>query len=299
MACTVRVGFFESFKSPDSVRFAGDEAGGDNQELPTPCRSGQNHVRGCWVLVLLPGKELSRGDAMTEAEWDAGGDPTPMLDFLRRSGKASDRKLRLFACGCCRRIWPLLTDERGRRAVEVAELLADLLAGDQVRSDARREAQQASGSRGVERWPRIPKGERRAASAAYWAVAREVDEAVGQTPRLAIDAVVWQAGGPERCDWSSLQARERMCQAALLRDLFGPLPFREVRIDSSWVAWGDGTVRKLAEATYQERRFEDLPVLADALLDAGCGDEEILAHCREPGPHARGCWLVDALLARS
>jgi hypothetical protein len=235
---------------------------------------------------------------MTEAEWDAGGDPTPMLDFLRRAGKASDRKLRLFACGCCRRIWPLLTDDRGRRAVEVAELLADLLAEDGVRSDARREAQRASGSRGVERLPRIPKGERRAASAAYWAVAREVDEAVGQTPPLAIDAVVWQAGGPEGCDWRSLQARERMCQAALLRDLYGPLPFRGVRIDTSWLAWGGATVRRLAEVIYQELRFEDLPVMADALLDAGCDNEELLAHCRSGGVHVRGCWVLDALLGR-
>src|SRR5438445_2790557 len=62
---------------------------------------------------------------MTEAEWLAATDPGPMLDFLCASGKASERKLRLFACACVRRVWHLLGDHRSRKAVEVAESLAD------------------------------------------------------------------------------------------------------------------------------------------------------------------------------
>jgi hypothetical protein len=66
---------------------------------------------------------------MTEAEWLAGDNPAPLWEFV--SPKISQRKLRLFACACCRRIWHLLADERSRWAVEVAERLADGLADEQ------------------------------------------------------------------------------------------------------------------------------------------------------------------------
>jgi hypothetical protein len=96
----------------------------------------------------------------------------------------------------------------------------------------------------------------------------------------------------------------RRPQVALLRDLFGPFPFRPVPIDAAWLAWNGGTVRRLAEAAYQER---DLPagtlhparlgVLADALEESGCHDQEILRHGREQGAvHVRGCWVLDLLL---
>src|SRR5437762_722095 len=61
---------------------------------------------------------------------------------------------------------------------------------------------------------------------------------------------------------------------------------------------GDGIIPRLAQAVYEERAFERLPVLADALEEAGCTDAAILDHCRSPGPHARGCWVVDLLLGR-
>jgi hypothetical protein len=85
----------------------------------------------------------------------------------------------------------------------------------------------------------------------------------------------------------------------LLRDNFLN-PFRPApRLLTAVLAWSDGTVRRIAEGIYQERAFHRLPILADALLDSGCDDEEWLQHCRSPGPHVRGCWVVDLLLGKA
>ncbi len=86
-------------------------------------------------------------------------------------------------------------------------------------------------------------------------------------------------------------------QAALVRDVFGN-PFRPAAADPAWQTWHAGTIPRLAEGIYQERAFDRLPVLADALEEAGCADPAILAHCREPGEHVRGCWVVDLLLGK-
>jgi hypothetical protein len=94
-------------------------------------------------------------------------------------------------------------------------------------------------------------------------------------------------------------ARKRPTLAvAILRDLFGN-PFRPVALDAACLAWNDGTIPKLAQAIYDERAFDRLAILADALEDAGCTDTDILGHLRSPGPHVRGCWPVDALLGKS
>jgi hypothetical protein len=69
-------------------------------------------------------------------------------------------------------------------------------------------------------------------------------------------------------------------------------------IDPLWLAWNDGTVVKLASDIYEERAFDRLPILADALEDAGCAHPDFLDHCRQPGEHARGCWPVDLVLVK-
>jgi hypothetical protein len=94
--------------------------------------------------------------------------------------------------------------------------------------------------------------------------------------------------------WDQLQATE----ATLARDIFGPLPFRQLCVDPAVLAWQGFTVARIAEAIYEGRQFEDLPILADALEDAGCTDAEILEHLRGPGLHVRGCWVVDLILCR-
>jgi hypothetical protein len=83
-------------------------------------------------------------------------------------------------------------------------------------------------------------------------------------------------------------------QAPLLRDIFGN-PFRPVVFDPRWRT---SDVVGLARAIYDDRSFERMPILADALMDAGCENEKIIGHCRGDGPHVRGCWVVDLILGK-
>jgi len=83
-------------------------------------------------------------------------------------------------------------------------------------------------------------------------------------------------------------------QSVLLRDIFGN-PFRPVALDPRW---RNETVVALASGIYADRAFDRMPILADALEEAGCDDLEVLNHCRGPGPHVRGCWVVDLVLGK-
>ena len=94
--------------------------------------------------------------------------------------------------------------------------------------------------------------------------------------------------------FQAVRAAEKEAQCRMLRCVVGN-PFRPVRPRPSWLTWHGGTVVRLAEQVYHGRRTGDLPVLADALEEAGCDNADILEHCRGPGPHARGCWLLDLL----
>jgi hypothetical protein len=91
--------------------------------------------------------------------------------------------------------------------------------------------------------------------------------------------------------------RERIASlfVNLLHDIFGN-PFRPVTLDPRWLS---STVIDVARTIYDERVFERMPILADALMDAGCDSEQILNHCHGPGPHVRGCWVVDLILSKN
>jgi hypothetical protein len=87
-------------------------------------------------------------------------------------------------------------------------------------------------------------------------------------------------------------------EVVLLHDVIGN-PFRPApSVDPAWLTWNGGTVPRLAQAIYDERAFDRLPVLADALEDAGCTDADLLGHLRRPWFHVRGCWAVDLLLGK-
>ncbi len=100
----------------------------------------------------------------------------------------------------------------------------------------------------------------------------------------------------ERAVDAQFNAREAVVQATLLRDIFGN-PFRPVTLDPAWLT---SDVLALARGIYEERAFDRMPILADALQDAGCTNEEVLKHCRNTSlTHVRGCWVVDLVLGKA
>jgi hypothetical protein len=226
---------------------------------------------------------------MTEAEWLACTDLQAMLNFLR--GKASERKLRLFACACCRRIWQLLPDEPSRKAVEVAERHADAQATD---AELERAAAEACAVWDEDTKQALTGGERdrESLSRPYTASAAAYNVAIppgwwGGAPTFVAP---YEIAREATADGSA----EGVAQCILLRDIFGN-PWCPVAVDKSWLTCG---VVRLAEGIYDERAFDRLPLLADALEEARCGNADILAHCRGPGPHVRGCWVVHLILGK-
>ena len=224
-------------------------------------------------------------------EWLECTDPVPMLQCLR--GRASERKLLLFACACCRRVWDLLSDRRSRQAVELAERFADGDVPPEALEAAVRAARQAYENAFLTHdnaafavvCLAAEKYHAAELACAYAAYATGHRRSRATTP-AAMHAV--QAEG-ELQEWCR--------QADLLREIFGN-PFRTVHFERAWLNRDGGAVGRLAERIYRERRFEDLPVLADALEEAGCFEAEILSHCRWPGPHVPGCWPLDLLVGK-
>jgi hypothetical protein len=219
---------------------------------------------------------------MTEAEWLAATDPTPMVRFLE--GKVSDRKLRLFGCGCCRRAWDLLVRKPSRAAVEAAEAYADGLLDAASLRAARNAARNAANLMAKKEIPFN-------GQAIY---------AAGAVQEICwIEFLGWNGAAYTLCQRfvaPNAASRERKAQADMLRDIFGN-PFHPVALNPSWLT---STVLALAIGIYEERAFDRLPILADALQDAGCDNEDILNHCREScRVHVRGCFVVDLVLGKS
>jgi hypothetical protein len=266
-----------------------------------------------------------------------------MLAFLGGPEALGARKVRLFACACCRRIGHLLEDERSRRAIEVAERRAEGTVGRRELAAARRAARAAAvdAARPDERGRLARAAVRLARRAAEWALSdrpgRAVHwltaQAVGLAHAASEEGVAaarlrsgWQAclgvlpAELRPAAWQALavpawqavaaeQARTRLARAAgraaeeqgqaeLLRDLIGDAFRPAPRLNPAWLDRNGGAVRRLAQAIHDRRRFADLPVLADALEEAGCDDAALLAHCRDGSDHVLGCWALDLLLGK-
>ena len=202
---------------------------------------------------------------MDEADWAGCRDPRRMLDYHRM--KAHPRRLRLLAAACARRVAP--PGPLAEQVLVAAERYADGTAG-------RAEFLAAWGAvRAALRDGRPPDPVLRVLRLLTEDAMEALTTAVAGARDLG-----GPAAGPAECD--------------LIRCVFG----RPARIPALDPAWRTEAAVALARGAYDDRAFDRMPILADALEDAGCADPAVLAHCRGPGPHARGCWVVDGLLGR-
>ncbi len=211
---------------------------------------------------------------MTESEWLTATDPEAMLAFLRETGWANERKIRLFAVACCRELDYGLMDQISHTAVEVAENYADGQA----------------------------------------TVAELRDAACFNTPDAIIPLTTVAVACFEQFNSThAIKAADSAVHSvtpwllySLLRDIIGPLPFRPLPVlPDSLLNWNGGLISGMAKTIYDERLLPSvhlgpfrLSVMADALTDAGCTHAELLEHLRGPGPHCRGCWAVDLLASK-
>ena len=267
---------------------------------------------------------MTKRKALGEAQWLSAGSTYALLCELTQHQRvarnsAGRRRLRLFACSCCRRFWHLFADQHARQAVEVAERFADgqarldeLVAAERSAGDAERRAMsrilELTGGRGSH-GPLPPDLEEaqhaRGTAAAAVAAAARAGLAVA-AERAALQCVMVAATGRDRWeDGRPVQLAVDALQCDLLRDIFGN-PFQPATLDSAWLTWNDAAVVRLAHAAYEERHLPAgtldsgrLAVLADALEEAGCADADILDHLRGPGTHVRGCWPIDLCLGKS
>jgi hypothetical protein len=263
---------------------------------------------------------------MTETDWLTSTTPSILLSGLPLP--TSQRKLRLFACACTRQVKHLLTDARSHEALELCErfassprLPADFSELDEASGAARAATEAVQGLLLDHPTEVIWRAHETAAVAVLMLtryegveLARIIDTHVANA--LRDEAFAREVRhDPGLLDWgeSALEREERQqaslaaltagqiadaVRADLLRDIFGN-PWRREAIDPSALTWNAGTVHHLAQHIYDERRFSDMNILADALLDAGCTSENLVSHCRTPKPHVRGCWVIDALLQKS
>lgn len=268
------------------------------------------------LAVANPGAGWVVRVAETEDAWRKGRDPATLLETVRE--RASARKLRLFACACCRRIGELIPEGPHRALLDVVEAFADgqaraedltaaLAAGDAEERRASDRAEDAEDD------PRLGP-ELAAVAKAIWAsrsaaqvgsayegfeialdTARSCAEAVGLRARAWV-----QEASPARQDAAereraAAEEAARSAQAELVRELFGN-PFHPVQAD---VRNHETHAVELARGIYTEGRLEQFAQLAAALQAAEYTDGEVMNHCRAPRTHVRGCWVLDLLLGQT
>jgi hypothetical protein len=234
------------------------------------------------------------GRSMTEAEWLACTEPRLLVDWLFFDALASDRKLRLFSVACCEPLRRLVANPGVLAALDLAEAFADggidkaafdvvsrplwegyharhnALGGIESISDEADNAECACLHTSIPDVPRKRDGH----SDLY-------------PPVPEVVALIGLIDSTQSSFWRLVR---------LLHDIFGPLPFRDITIVASWLT---SDVQLLARGIYDDKAFDRMPILADALQDAGCDNADILGHCRDTSlMHVRGCWVCDLLLEK-
>lgn len=222
----------------------------------------------CWRAPL-------ESCAVTEEEWTNSQDPDTLLDLAKSLKRLPARKARLFAGGCFRIVWDLIKADDIRLAVEMSDARADKKIGQQE----------------LERH-RYPMTKPADNVRTWLAVAVQSLATSNMNPSY----VAWQVRTATQNDTYRHARRGIPCsaQAELVREIVRN-PFRSVVFNPRWRT---SDVLGLTRGIYEELAFDRLPILADALMDAGCDDEQVLGHCRSGGPHVRGCWVVDGVLGK-
>jgi hypothetical protein len=195
---------------------------------------------------------------------------------------------------CCRRIYHLFEDERSRHALAVAEQLADGLASESQRAVAAEQARLVDPSEendaAFAALMAVDVNSPRNHPDAVWGLAVEAERSVAYADPRLVECQI--KNGATRY-FPVIEILNAHCE--LLRDIFGS-QFHHGAIDRKWRSH---EVRRIAIDIYTRRDFDQMPVLGQALEAAGCSDPPLLAHCREPSRHVRGCWVLDLLLGRT
>jgi hypothetical protein len=209
---------------------------------------------------------------MSTDAWDGATDDRSLIVALGWDERGPARKRRLYLAALCRRFWADLPAPTARAAVAAAEAFVE----GRLPPDGLRAAHQAH-------------------LAAHVAYITERGKRVARTRECLLSACALAAAEPDGCRLVAATGRQVVpVAAALLRDVFG----HRLRPPGDLGPWRTADVIALARGIYEDQAFERLPLLADALMDAGCPDDRIIAHCREDGLHVRGCWVVDLVLGR-
>ncbi|VTR93301.1 Uncharacterized protein (Fragment) OS=uncultured bacterium PE=4 SV=1 [Gemmata massiliana] len=217
---------------------------------------------------------------MTEAEWIGHAVPGLMLRFL--GDAAGERRLRLFTCSCAELVWHAMLEREVPRVLELAWAAAD---GLFPASELEVLAPQPTTGPLVGLY----------ADQVLQGACRSPFPDTAATSRRNVEALAVVLAADTGRDTARASVASRTTLANFLRDIFGN-PFRPMALAPEWRT---STALALAAQMYESREFGALPILADALQDAGCDSADVLNHCREPGVHVRGCWVVDGVLGKA